>query len=104
VPWSLPDAMIKLRRLLLKPHPYMGGISDHQDGTIRRSLIAMHLWKQGQPVEKQTVTGATIINPRDTAYRAIESAKDWLLKPPSSDFWEFGKVTDKQLKESVRLK
>lgn len=105
VPWSIPDAMIKLRRLLLKPHPYMGSISDHQDSTVHRSVLAMHLWRKGKAMDKQDIGGGgLLIDPRDTVYRSEHNSGDWLVKPPSSEFWEFGKVTDQQLKDSVRTK
>jgi hypothetical protein len=103
VPWSLPDAIVKLRRLLLKPHPYMGHISDHQDGTISRSILAMILWKKGKPIAKQAVH-SPVIDPRETTYRSGLSYHDFELSEIGNDFWEYGKVTDKQLEESVRTK
>ena len=36
VPWSLEDAMNKLSKLLVEPHPNMGKISDYTDKTIDR--------------------------------------------------------------------
>ena len=36
IPWSLDNAIGKLRRLLQEPHKNMGKISDHNDGTIDR--------------------------------------------------------------------
>jgi len=36
VPWSLDDAINKLKPLLEAPHPNMGQISDYNDGTIDR--------------------------------------------------------------------
>jgi hypothetical protein len=103
VPWSLADATVKLRRLLLKPHPYMGGISERQDRTIHCSVVAMHLWQKGKPTAKQDLGGiAPVINPRDTKYRASLSYRDWNLDEVGNDFWEYGKVTDQQLKDSLR--
>jgi hypothetical protein len=102
VPWSLQDALVKLRRLLLKPHPYMGRISDDQDETIYRSVLAMNLWKKGQPISKQVA--GRVIDPRDTSYRHIFSGGDWELGEVGNDFWEYGKVTDQQLRDSVRTK
>lgn len=105
VPWSLPDAIAKLRRLLLKPHPYIGNISSEQDETIYHSVMAMHMWKQGQPVSKQCV-GSARIDPRDTSYRARLSYNDFELANMTDqvEFWTYGKVTDTQLNESVRTK
>lgn len=104
VPWSLTDAMIKLRRLLLKPHPYINAISDHQNGTIERSVCAMALWKKGKPVSQQDCGNASVIDPRQPSYRSELSERDWLIGGQSPDFWEFGKVTNQQLQESVRTK
>jgi len=36
IPWSIDDAISKLRVLLKAPHPRMGEISDYNDGTIDR--------------------------------------------------------------------
>jgi len=36
IPWSIEDATNKLEKLLDKPHPRMGLISDYNDGTIDR--------------------------------------------------------------------
>ena len=41
VPWSLEDAMAKLKVLLEKPHRNMGKISDWTDGTIDRCVDIM---------------------------------------------------------------
>lgn len=41
VPWSLEDAMEKLKTLLSHPHKNMGKISDWNDGTIGRCLDIM---------------------------------------------------------------
>jgi len=38
VPWSIGDAMDKLEALLDRPHPAMGAISDHNNGTIDRII------------------------------------------------------------------
>lgn len=38
IPWSIEDAIVKLRKLLTKPHPNMGKISDWTDGCIDRTL------------------------------------------------------------------
>jgi hypothetical protein len=36
IPWSIEDAIDKLKRLLERPHPSVGRISDYNDGTIDR--------------------------------------------------------------------
>jgi hypothetical protein len=36
VPWSIDDALDKLEKLLIWPHPNMGAISDRNNGTIDR--------------------------------------------------------------------
>jgi len=36
IPWSLDDAVQKLSKLMLKPHPNQGRISDWTDGTVDR--------------------------------------------------------------------
>jgi hypothetical protein len=36
IPWSIEDAINKLEKLLGNPHPKMGNISDHTNGTIDR--------------------------------------------------------------------
>ena len=41
VPWSLEDAITKLEKLLDAPHPSMGRISDHNNGTIDRVIDIM---------------------------------------------------------------
>ena len=38
IPWSLDDAMIKLQKLLDKPHPQIGKISDWTNNTINRII------------------------------------------------------------------
>lgn len=104
VPWSIEDAMMKLRRLLLKPHPFIGQISDHQDGTIMRSVGAMATWKKGVPVSKQKFDGAHIIDPRDPTYRSQLTELDWEVNPPNDLFWNYSRVTREQINESVRTK
>ena len=41
IPWSLDNAIGKLRRLLQEPHKNMGKISDYNDGTIDRIVDIM---------------------------------------------------------------
>jgi hypothetical protein len=38
VPWSVDDALIKLKELIAKPHANMGKISDWTNGTIDRII------------------------------------------------------------------
>lgn len=38
IPWSIDDAIVKLRKLLAKPHKNIGKISDWTDGCIDRTL------------------------------------------------------------------
>jgi hypothetical protein len=38
IPWSIPDAIQKLEKLLVEPHQNMGKISDWTDGTIDRII------------------------------------------------------------------
>lgn len=102
VPWSMQDAMMKLRRLLLKPHPFIGQISDHQDGTVRRSVIAMHLWKKGKPVAQQDCAEAPVIDPRQPSYRSDLTLGDWKVNPPNDLFWDYARVTREQLNATVR--
>ena len=53
IPWSMKDAMAKLRTLLDKPSPSMGKISDWTDGTIDRMLDIMtgkgEQWRRDGP-------------------------------------------------------
>ena len=41
IPWSLDDAMAKLKVLLEEPHANLGKISDWTDGTIDRCIDIM---------------------------------------------------------------
>jgi len=38
IPWSIPDAIQKLEKLLVEPHQNKGKISDWTDGTIDRII------------------------------------------------------------------
>jgi hypothetical protein len=102
VPWSIQDVMTKLRRLLLKPHPFIGRISDYQDETVWRSLVAMHQWKKGKPIAQQDCGVSAVIDPRDPAYRSELTWQDWQINPPNDLFWDYARVTSQQLRESVK--
>lgn len=99
VPWSLEDACTKLSRLLLKPHPLQGQISDYQDCTIERSVNAMLYGDRF--ANKQQVLRPLKLDPRDTKYRHEFAALD-SVSHNLPEFWSLGKVTSKQLLDSYK--
>jgi hypothetical protein len=98
VPWNYMDAYHKLRRLLFKPHPRIGEISDNQDETIWVTVYAMFHWKIR---ETDSFIRERLIDPQKTEYRHRLSAGDHYYGV-EAPFWNFGEVTDKQLASSYK--
>lgn len=94
VPWSIDDAVTKLHRLLLKPHPFQGFISDYQNATVLRSLIAMKL-VDSLDDEDDEQFGATAnfgVFPTNTEYRAHVSLPKYILpemSPKDRHYWNY---------------
>jgi hypothetical protein len=88
VPWSLRDAENKLMRLLMRKHPHQGRIADWQDGTVKRSVLAMLNWNTTNPLKVGYIQCLTpIIIPQQTVYRS-ECSLDDINYTGLPEWWE----------------
>lgn len=107
VPWNLMDAYLKLRRLLMKPHPYIGDISDAQNDTISKTLdVLFNSSGELEDEEPGPYHPQEYINPRDTRYRsqyALEMATCGTPDEGTDDdtWWYTSVPSDEEILQSL---